>query len=189
MTGPFHPPLIGVHNFRDYGGYTADGGVVPKGVLYRSGHHVKATDEDLEALRALDIRTVIDLRGITEREANPCRRHEGWEGEVIAYPGETTSSPPHMDIGPEVTFVDFARDRMLAVYTRMPDNPAMHTMFGRYLSALADREGASLVVSHPRGIRRGPALRIPAHQRGAHACRAAGTVGTENGGKHRPQDG
>ncbi len=145
MTDPFHPPLAGVHNFRDYGGYAADGGMVPKGVLYRSGHHVKATDEDLEALRALGIRTVIDLRGMTEREANPCRRHEGWEGEVIAYPGETTSSPPHMDIGPEVTFVDFARDRMLAVYTRMPDNPAMQTMFGRYLTALAEREGASLV--------------------------------------------
>ena len=145
MISPFQPALTGVHNFRDYGGYQADGGVVPKGLLYRSGHHVKATDEDLEALRALNIRTVIDLRGITEREANPCRRHEGWEGEVIGYEGETTSSPPHMDIDPGVTFVDFARDRMMAVYTRMPDNPAMHTMFGRYLTALADRDGASLV--------------------------------------------
>jgi len=34
---------------------------------------------------------------------------------------------------------------MLAVYTRMPNNPAMHAMFGRYLHALADRDGASLV--------------------------------------------
>ena len=34
---------------------------------------------------------------------------------------------------------------MLAVYTRMPANPAMHAMFGRYLNVLADREGASLV--------------------------------------------
>lgn len=145
MTGPFHPPLQGVHNFRDYGGYAADGGAVRRGLLYRSGHHVKATDADLEALRALDIRTVIDLRGITEREANPCRRHDGWIGEVIGYDGETTSSPPHMDIDPNETFVSFARDRMLAVYTRMPANPAMHVMFGRYLHALADRDGASLV--------------------------------------------
>ena len=96
-------------------------------------------------LAELDIRTVIDLRGITEREMNPCRRHEGWAGEVIAHPGETTSSPPHMDIDPDVTTAQYARDRMLAVYTRMPDNPAMHTMFGRYLHALADRDGASLV--------------------------------------------
>lgn len=145
MTGPFYPSLQGIHNFRDYGGYAAEGGEVRKGLLYRSGQHVKATDEDLQALAALDIRTVIDLRGITEREMNPCRRHEGWAGEVIAHDGETTSSPPHMDIDPSVTTADYARDRMLQVYTRMPANPAMQAMFGRYLRALADRDGASLV--------------------------------------------
>ena len=84
---------------------------------------------------------VYDLRGITERTNNPCRRYDGWSGEVIAHEGETTSSPPHMDIGPEVTTADYARDRMLAVYTRMPANPAMLAMFGRYLHALADRLG------------------------------------------------
>lgn len=145
MTDRFQPPLEGIHNFRDYGGYEADDGTVRRGLLYRSGQHVKATDEDLEALRALDIRTVIDLRGITEREMNPCRRHEGWAGEVIAHNGETSSSPPHMDIDASTTTAQYARDRMLSVYTRMPANPAMHAMFGRYLNALADRDGATLV--------------------------------------------
>ena len=139
------PNFEGIHNFRDYGGYAADGGRVRRGLLYRSGQHVAATDEDLAALAGLDIRTVIDLRGITEREMHPCRRHEQWSGEVLAHDGETTSSPPHMDIGPEVTTAQYARDRMLAVYTRMPQNPAMQAMFARYLHALADREGASLV--------------------------------------------
>jgi protein-tyrosine phosphatase len=139
------PTFEGIHNFRDYGGYQAEGGAVRRGLLYRSGQHVAATDDDLAALHALDIRTIIDLRGISERETHPCRRHQDWAGEVIAHDGSTTSSPPHMDIGPEVTTADYARDRMLAVYTRMPDNPAMHSMFGRYLHALADREGASLV--------------------------------------------
>lgn len=145
MTTPTAPDFEGIHNFRDYGGYRADGGSVRRALLYRSGQHVGATDADLAALAALDIRTVIDLRGITEREMNPCRRHEGWEGEVIAHDGETTSSPPHMDIDPDVTTAQYARDRMLGVYTRMPDNPAMHAMFARYLHALADRDGASLV--------------------------------------------
>ena len=144
MTTP-PPSFEGIHNFRDYGGYRADGGSVRTGLLYRSGQHVAATDADLAVLAALDIRTVIDLRGIAEREMHPCRRHEGWAGEVIAHDGSTTSSPPHMDIGPEVTTADYARDRMLQVYTRMPNNPAMHAMFGRYLHALADRDGASLV--------------------------------------------
>ncbi|GGD95140.1 protein-tyrosine-phosphatase [Tsuneonella deserti] len=145
MTSQAPLQFEGIHNFRDYGGYRADGGSVRRGLLYRSGQHVAATDADLAVLSRLDIRTVIDLRGITEREMNPCRRHDGWQGEVIAHEGETTSSPPHMDIGPDVTTAQYARDRMLAVYTRMPDNPAMHAMFGRYLQALADREGASLV--------------------------------------------
>lgn len=145
MSNTAAPTFEGIHNFRDYGGWQADGGRVKRGLLYRSGQHVGASDADLAALRALDIRTVIDLRGISERELHPCRRHEGWAGDVIAHDGETTSSPPHMDIGPEVTTAQYARDRMLAVYTRMPHNPAMQAMFGRYLAALAERGGASLV--------------------------------------------
>lgn len=145
MSDPAFPIFDGIHNFRDYGGYRADGGTVRRGLLYRSGQHVGASDADLAALATLDIRTVIDLRGISERTANPCRRHDGWAGEVLAHDGETASSPPHMDVDAETTTAEFARQRMLAVYTRMPANPAMHAMFGRYLNALADREGASLV--------------------------------------------
>lgn len=145
MTDPFTPALTGIHNFRDYGGYNADGGRVRTGLLYRSGQHVRATDEDLAAIAELGIATVIDLRGISERTQHPCRRHDGWSGEVIAHDGETASSPPHMDIDADTTTEQYARDRMMTVYTRMPRNPAMHAMFGRYLDALAEREGASLV--------------------------------------------
>ncbi len=136
----------GIHNFRDFGGWPgADGKTVRTGLLFRSGQHVEASDEDLAAIAALDIRTVIDLRGEGERARNPCRRVDGWDGEVLFYEGETSSSPPHMDITSETTTAAFARERMLAVYTRMPVNPAMQTMFARYLRALVEREGASLV--------------------------------------------
>lgn len=136
----------GIHNFRDFGGWPgADGRQVRTGLLYRSGQHVEASDADLAAIAALDIRTVIDLRGEGERARNPCRRVEGWDGDVLFYEGETSSSPPHMDITPETTTAEFARERMLAVYTRMPVNPAMQTMFARYLRALVERDGASLV--------------------------------------------
>lgn len=139
-------PVQGIHNLRDYGGWrAADGRTVRRGVLYRSGHHVDATDADLALIAALDIRTVIDLRGSSERARHPCRRVAGFAGEVLFYEGETSSSPPHMDIGPEVTTAAFARDRMIAVYTRMPQNPAMQHMFARYLRVLAEREGANLV--------------------------------------------
>ena len=136
----------GIHNFRDFGGWLgADGRQVRTGLLYRSGQHVEASDADLAAIDALDIRTVIDLRGEGERARNPCRRVEGWDGDVLFYEGETSSSPPHMDITPETTTAEFARERMLAVYTCMPVNPAMQTMFARYLRALVERDGASLV--------------------------------------------
>ena len=59
----------GIHNFRDYGGWSvAGGGRVREGLLYRSGQHVGATEQDLAAIADLDIRTVIDLRGTSERE-------------------------------------------------------------------------------------------------------------------------
>ena len=99
IRDPFMP-MQGIHNFRDYGGYeTGDGGRVRTGLLYRSGQHVEAEDDDLAALDALGIKTVIDLRGISERERNPCRRSEAFDAAVLTHPGETTSSPPHEDVG------------------------------------------------------------------------------------------
>ncbi|MFN2101118.1 tyrosine-protein phosphatase [Altererythrobacter sp. MF3-039] len=139
-------PTTGIHNFRDYGGYrTGNGGHVRTGMLFRSGHHVGATDDDLQHFSDAGIRTVIDLRGLSEREAHPCRRIEGWRGEVIFYEGETASSPPHMDIDEHTTTVEFARNRMMQLYTRMPRNPAMIEMFTRYFQILDERDGASLV--------------------------------------------
>lgn len=136
----------GIHNFRDYGGWlTRDGGQVRRGMLFRSGHHVGATDADLALIADLEIRTVIDLRGASERARNPCRRIDGFAGEVIFYEGETTSAPPHMDVDPDATTAQFARQRMLHVYTHMPQNEAMRGMFARYLRILAERDGASLV--------------------------------------------
>ena len=157
-------PLSGVHNFRDYGGWaTRDGNSVREGLLYRSGHHVEASEEDLAAIAPLGIHTVIDLRGASERAANPCRRVEGFDGEVIFYDGETSSSPPHMDVDPAASAGEFARARMNAVYTRMPANPAMIEMFGRYLRILADRDGASLVHCYAGKDRTGIAATMLLH--------------------------
>ena len=139
-------PTEGIHNFRDFGGWpVAGGGTVRRGLLFRSGQHVGASDADLAAIAAPDIRTVIDLRGSSERSRNPCRRVEGFDGEVLFHEGETSSAPPHMDIDRDTTTADYAHGRMVSVYTRMVRNPAMRSMFARYLDVLAEREGASLV--------------------------------------------
>ncbi|OBX20692.1 protein tyrosine phosphatase [Erythrobacter sp. QSSC1-22B] len=161
-------PTEGIHNFRDYGGWqVSGGGHVRSGLLYRSGQHVGASDADLAAIDALDIRTVIDLRGTSERERNPCRRGEGFAAEVIAHDGETSSSPPHMDVDADTTTAQFARQRMIAVYTRMPRNPAMIAMFGRYFRALDQRDGASLVHCFAGKDRTGVAAMLLLHVLGA----------------------
>lgn len=167
--GPFYVTQ-GIHNLRDYGGYAVPGGGrVRTGVLLRSGQHMEASDEDLDLIHALDIRTVIDLRGTSEREGFPCRRHPSFAAQVIAHDGETTNSPPHEGGGGRVVMTpEKARERMLAVYTRMPVNPAMIDIFSRYFKALDENDGASLVHCFAGKDRTGIAASLLLHVLGVH---------------------
>jgi protein tyrosine/serine phosphatase len=161
-------PTEGIHNLRDYGGYTGEGGRrIKSGLLFRSGQHVEATDADLDSFRSLGVDTIIDLRGNSERERNPCRRASDFAAEVIAFDGETASSPPHMDIEPGLTTAEFAYQRMVRVYSYMPQNPAMIVMFGRYLEGLDERDGGSLVHCFAGKDRTGIAAMMLMHVLGA----------------------
>jgi protein-tyrosine phosphatase len=66
MTHDFsdrHHPFEACFNFRDIGGYrSADGRTVRWGRYYRAGRQDRMTPGDLERLRALGIRTQVDLR-------------------------------------------------------------------------------------------------------------------------------
>ena len=160
----------GIHNFRDYGGYAVPGGGrVKPGLLFRSGQHFDASEDDLHAVQALDIRTIIDLRGQSERENFPCKRHGEFGAQVIAFEGETTSAPPHEEAANEAGMTpERAFERMMAVYTRMPVNPAMVDMFGRFLNALDEREGGSLVHCFAGKDRTGIAAMHILHILGVH---------------------
>lgn len=147
----------------------AGGGQVRTGVLFRSGQHMEASDNDLALLDSLDIRTVIDLRGVSERDGFPCRRHPSFAAQVIAYDGETSNSPPHEGGGGQVVMTpERARERMLAVYTRMPVNPAMIDMFTRYFNALDKNDGGSLVHCFAGKDRTGIAAALLLHTLGVH---------------------
>ena len=139
------------------------------GMLFRSGQHMEASDADLALIDALDIRTVIDLRGVSERAGFPCRRHSKFDAQVIAYDGETSNLPPHEGGGGHVVMTpQKARERMLAVYTRMPVNPAMIAMFTRYFNALDENEGGSLVHCFAGKDRTGIAVALLLHTLGVH---------------------
>jgi protein-tyrosine phosphatase len=62
-------PLAAVHNFRDLGGYpTADGRVTRWRTLFRADGLYRLAGEDLEVIRRLGLKTVVDLRMPAELE-------------------------------------------------------------------------------------------------------------------------
>ena len=57
-------------NFRELGGYVgADGRTIKHGVFYRSAALGEATEEELEFIRGLGLRYVLDLRSAEEAAA------------------------------------------------------------------------------------------------------------------------
>lgn len=71
----------GVRNFRDAGGI----GALRRGVLYRSGSFHTLAPEGAQRLKALGVRTVIDLRSAAELELWPDLRH-GLDHEALHLP-------------------------------------------------------------------------------------------------------
>jgi protein-tyrosine phosphatase len=139
----------GIHNFRDYGGYaTASGGRLKSGVLYRSGQHLEATPDDLASVAALDLRTVIDLRGNSERASYPCARPVGFSAAVLFFDGETAGrgGAPHVEAArPEIKTAADAHAAMVDLYAFMPFRPNLNAVFRMYFDTLEQRDGATLL--------------------------------------------
>lgn len=162
-------PLEGVHNFRDYGGYAVSGGGrVKRGVLWRSGQHVDATDADLARIDALGLRHVVDFRGRSERSSYPCRRSARFAADVLFYDGETAALAPHVEAAEGALDVETAHGKMEALYARLPQRePVLHVM-RLYFDALAQGEGASLVHCLAGKDRTGMAVALLHHALGVH---------------------
>jgi len=80
-----HIPLAGGFNFRDLGGYqTRSGQYIENGRIYRSGVMAWLTDTDLNTLKKLNIRKIIDFRANSERESHPTRWHTNSETDIWA---------------------------------------------------------------------------------------------------------
>ena len=138
--------LDGVHNFRDYGGYAGAGGApVKTGLLWRSAQHGDASDQDLADIDALGITTVIDLRGPSEREAKPCRRHPDFSAQVFVYPEETAGLALHTEAADGVITAAEARAAMLRLYEGIPFRENLVQMLRCYFEVLLRAEGPSLI--------------------------------------------
>ena len=62
---------IGIENFRDIGGYLANGGVVKQGMLYRSAKLDGITSEGQCFLDSLALKTIVDFRDDDEVVSSP----------------------------------------------------------------------------------------------------------------------
>ncbi|SKC75942.1 tyrosine-protein phosphatase [Krasilnikoviella flava] len=89
--------LDGTVNLRDMGGYrTVTGQWVAMGEAYRSDALDRLSEDDLDALEALDVRTVVDLRTESERTTAPDRVPEGARYEVADVIGGGGATVPDL---------------------------------------------------------------------------------------------
>lgn len=164
--------LDSINNFRDYGGYAgADGARVRSGVLWRSGHHGEASPTDLRAVHDLGIATVIDLRGDSERDANPCLRHPDFRGKVVFAPGETAglkAAAAHEESAGEIRSFADAQGAMIRLYQGMAWRPVLVETFKLYFAALATTGEPSLLHCFAGKDRTGLAADLLHHVLGVH---------------------
>lgn len=142
-------PLKGVENFRDYGGYVCTGGRLRRGMLFRSAQHCGATEDDLARIAALNLMSVIDLRGGGERSKAPCRRADDFTAEVFSVDGDTTGIAPHMEAARAAARGALSaaqvRQVMIDGYAAMPFRPHLLRIMRYYFAALAQIPGPSLI--------------------------------------------
>lgn len=127
-------PLEGGINFRDMGGYeTEDGRRVKWRTLYRSGMMTRLTPADVAHLTERGIRTVVDLRTVTEQTNYPshwcreagvtywCREHNEVFGNL------------HAMVEAGIPSVDAARAVMIGGFRELPfqQAPAYAELFRR----------------------------------------------------------
>ena len=136
-----------VENVRDYGGYaTASGAPIRRCKLFRSGHHNRATDQDLKRFDALGVGTIVDLRRASERAEQPSRRAPGFGGLVIeSGDGEIVEAPHVRFLRNTDLTEDAVRDFMAQTYRTMPFDSRHIEMFRRYFEALQSGEGAVVI--------------------------------------------
>jgi protein-tyrosine phosphatase len=83
--------LAGGCNFRDLGGYTAQGGrTIRWGKIFRTGVLTYLTDADHQRVTPLGIRAICDLRRAEERRREPTQ----WRNEVRHLNWEDGAAPP-----------------------------------------------------------------------------------------------
>lgn len=92
---------IGIENFRDIGGYFANGRKVKQNMAYRSAKLDGLTDEGELFLDSLKLKTIVDFRGDDEIASSPTlySRHGLAKLRIPIFSGDIKSFVPHIMSG------------------------------------------------------------------------------------------
>jgi protein tyrosine/serine phosphatase len=162
------PRLQGVDNFRDFGGYpTVYGRRLKRGRLLRSASHGRATEADLEALAALSIAVVVDLRRKSERERDPSRRHPEFSGAVIVNDQDGPDTWREHIRRSDLSAAAF-RDYLINYYRAAPFESRHIDLFRRYFAALERTDGPVLIHCAAGKDRTGLLAALTHHLAGVH---------------------
>jgi protein tyrosine/serine phosphatase len=164
-------PFEGVDNFRDYGDYrTAAGRRIHPGRLYRSANHGAATEADLEAIAALGLAVMVDLRRAEERRRTPNRRPETCAAMLITNDIDDRPEDPWLTFlkSSDLTPGSF-RGYLMSYYRAAPFEPRHIDLFSRYFQALATAEGPVLIHCAAGKDRTGLLAAFTHHVVGVHA--------------------
>lgn len=137
--------LESMHNFRDVAG---DGYVTPEGPM-RRGYFFRAnivapSAEDADALEALGLRRIVDLRRPEEVEKNPDRAVTGAEYIGVDVLGESSSAATIVGYDDEAT-PEIARAEMLRVYRSFVLEPDFRERLRPAFEAVAGSDGPVVV--------------------------------------------
>ncbi len=162
-------PFETIENFRDFGDYAAGERRLKRGVLFRSAHQAEASDAELEALAALGVKVIVDLRRPNERTRSPSRRWQGFAAEVIEnHDGEEHDDPWHTFIkGSDLSAQAFTR-YMVDYYREAPFVGRHVDLYTRYFQALAKIDGAVLIHCAAGKDRTGILAALTHHLAGVH---------------------
>jgi len=162
-------PFTTIENLRDFGDYAGAHRHMKKGVLFRSAHQAEASDEELEALAALGLSLIVDLRRPGERERAPSRRWKNFAAEVIANDHPEDGEDPWQKFMASGTITsETMRDYMLTYYDRAPHDPRHVDAYSRWFDRLGATEGATLVHCAAGKDRTGILCALTHHIAGVH---------------------
>jgi protein-tyrosine phosphatase len=164
------PAFEGIDNFRDFGGYdTACGRGLKSGLLFRSANHSYATEADLQALRDLGVKVIVDLRRPMERQREPSKRWTDFDGHVVENDHEAEHNDWSVLLKQAQTLdADHFRRDSMEFYRAAPYEVRHIDLFSRYFRALAEADGGILVHCAAGKDRTGMICALTHHMAGVH---------------------